>query len=213
MSAAARPVLLVFTRAPEAGRAKTRLIPALGAQGAADAQRQMTNLLLRRVEALRGRMEVEIRLDGDMALARRAYGEGWRYAPQGEGDLGDRLLRAAGAWAAPDGARPVVIVGSDCPELDAQRILDAVALLERFELVLGPALDGGYYLLALRRRCDALFRGVAWGGARVLEQTLARAERAGLRHALLPALGDVDRPEDLGGRVEAGGWRVRAGPD
>lgn len=204
MSAAVRPALLVFTRAPEAGRAKTRLIPALGAQGAADAQREMTTLLLSRLAGLRDDIEVEIRLDGDMALARRAYGEGWRYAPQGEGDLGDRLRRAVESWAAPDGSRPVVIVGSDCPALDARHIFEASQRLSTVDLVLGPALDGGYYLIALRRGCDALFRGVSWGASRVLEQTVDRAARAGLTCSLLEPLRDVDRPEDLAA------WRAGA---
>lgn len=90
-----------------------------------------------------------------------------------------------------------LVVGSDLPELDTNHLHLALAQLKKNDLVLGPAADGGYYLLGVCRPQPELFRDIPWGGAEVLEQTLAIARRLGLKHALLPTLSDMDRPQDL----------------
>lgn len=191
--------LIVFTRYPEAGRAKTRLIPALGAAGAAMLHRRLTEGMLTRARqcAVDRALQLEVRYEGGTeTLLRNWLGAGLRYCSQGTGDLGARLARAVrDAFAA--GAQRVIVIGADCPGLSAELLATAFDDLRQHELVLGPAHDGGYYLLGLRRACPSLFTDITWGTAAVLEQTLQRAQEAGLEATLLPPLGDVDRPEDL----------------
>ncbi|WP_320178470.1 TIGR04282 family arsenosugar biosynthesis glycosyltransferase [Roseovarius pacificus] len=192
--------LLVFARWPEPGTTKTRLIPALGAAGAAELQRAMTEHTLAAVGG--SDASIEIRHTGENEQAMRAWlGAGFRYALQGEGDLGARMHRAlCDAFAG--GARKAVLIGTDCPNLSAAHVTEALLLLDTHGLVLGPAADGGYYLIALRADAGALppstlFEGIRWGGGDVLTAQVAQAELLGLDHALLETLHDVDRPEDL----------------
>lgn len=195
--------LIVFTRFPAAGRTKTRMIPLLGAEGAADLQRAMTEHLLRRMGGAdpgKG-WEVEIRFAGASAARVRAWlGPGYRLRPQGAGDIGRRMQRSLGEAFA-EGCARAAVVGTDIPEITAGLIQEAFAALAVCDLVLGPAADGGYYLLGLRRQVGlsaraALFAGIPWGGPGVLEATLAAAAAQGLTCRQLTVLADVDRPED-----------------
>ncbi len=193
--------LIVFTRFPEPGKTKTRLIGRLGAVGAADLQREMTTHTLAeaRVFAARGGAGVEVRYEGGgEAQMSETFGGDLRYVPQGGGDLGDCLVQAI-ATAFEERARTVLVIGSDCPGVTADLLERALDLLrgEARRVVLGPALDGGYYLIGLGRVVPELFEEVAWGTEHVLDQTIERARRAGLEVRLLEALADVDRPEDL----------------
>jgi uncharacterized protein len=193
--------LIVFTRFPEPGKTKTRLIGRLGAVGAADLQREMTTHTLAeaRVFAARGGAGVEVRYEGGgEAQMSETFGGDLRYVPQGGGDLGDRLVRAV-ATAFEDRAGTVLVIGSDCPGVTADLLERALDLLrgDARRVVLGPALDGGYYLIGLGRVVPELFEEVAWGTEHVLDRTIERARRAGLEVRLLEALADVDRPEDL----------------
>lgn len=194
-----REQLIVFTRYPEPGQTKTRLIPALGAVAAADLQRQMTEHLLAQVQPLQmeSSCAVEIRFaGGTLGQMRQWLGDDWGYAPQGEGDLGDRMAAAVQA-ACQRGATQVVIVGTDCPDVDAALVRDAFAALQTHDVVLGPALDGGYYLIGLRQEQPALFRRIAWSTPAVLPTTVAIARQHNLAIAFLPTLSDVDHPADL----------------
>ncbi len=124
-------------------------------------------------------------------------GEGFIYRPQGPGDLGRKMLRAfRGAFR--EGSEMAALVGSDLPGLGLRIVEEAFGFLRRADLVLGPARDGGYYLVGMKAPCPGLFEGIPWGTALVLEETLARAQRLGLGVELLEPLADVDRPEDLG---------------
>ena len=124
-------------------------------------------------------------------------GEGIIYRPQGPGDLGRKMLRAfRGAFR--EGAEMAALVGSDLPGLDGRIVEKAFCLLRRADLVLGPALDGGYYMAGMKAPCPGLFEGIPWGTDLVLDETLARGRSLGLRKELLEPLADVDRPEDLG---------------
>ncbi len=96
-----------------------------------------------------------------------------------------------------DNVNSAVIIGTDCPGLNANLLHEAFELLHLYDLVLGPALDGGYYLLALRSFIPELFVGINWSTAEVLQQTVAIAQQLNLSVNYLPALADVDRPEDL----------------
>ena len=115
---------------------------------------------------------------------------------QSGADLGERLRRGFDELLEGPEDRAVAI-GADCPELGADVISEAFEALENCDLALGPVSDGGYYLIALRRRAPELFDGVAWGSDRVLEQTLERAKRSRLAVGLLSGLHDLDTPDDL----------------
>jgi uncharacterized protein len=191
--------LIILTRYPEAGKAKTRLIPALGAEGAAALHRQLAEHTLIRVQDLQLRhpLCVEVRFaGGDRRLMQGWLGTDLMYTVQGEGDLGDRMARSfAAAFAA--GVTRAVMIGTDCPELDATLLEQAFQALTTHDLVLGPASDGGYYLIGLRSPQPDLFVGISWSTAAVLAQTMAIATGLGLAIADLPVLSDIDHPDDL----------------
>jgi hypothetical protein len=194
-----RETLILFTRYPRAGRAKTRLIPKLGAEGAAHLQREMTEHVLARVWPLVMRRGVNLEVwfeDGSQAEMRRWLGSGSRFVPQGNGSLGERMLRAMNA-ALKSGAERVIIIGADCPELDQGAIANAFNLLGDHPVVFGPAKDGGYYLIGLRQSLPCLFEDIAWGTSNVLAASMARAREAGVEPCLLPELTDVDEAPDL----------------
>lgn len=193
------PRLIVFTRYPEPGKAKTRLIPALGAEGAARLHRELTAYTLEQADALRRArpVDVEVRCcGGSVEAMAELYGGAWSYRDQGEGDLGERLARAA-AEAFDEGRGPVVIIGTDCPGLTADVLGEAFDLLASTDVVIGPAADGGYYLIGMRRPAPALFENIPWGTGEVASSTLRGADASGLTRRLLVALRDIDRPEDL----------------
>jgi rSAM/selenodomain-associated transferase 1 len=184
----ARPVARValFTRWPEPGKAKTRLIPALGADGAAALHQRLTERAVATVRA--SGLPLEVRSTGAAPSAFRDWlGRDVAVVDQGDGDLGARLARAA---AEP----PVLLLGADVPDVSPALLQAAAAALADHPLVIGPAEDGGYWLLGLAEPMPQLFGGVAWGTDTVFAETLARAPVA---PALLPMLADLDRPEDL----------------
>lgn len=190
--------LAVFTKYPAPGEAKTRLIPAIGEQAAADLQRDMTRHVLAVADGAMadGRGEIEVRYTGgDAAEMQAMFGARW-YRPQGGGDLGERLRRTA-EHAFAQGVERTVIIGADCPMLTAPHIRAAFDALADHDLALGPAADGGYYLIGFRHVIAPLFHDIDWGSGRVLDQTLAAAGELDLRPAMLDELPDVDRPEDL----------------
>jgi rSAM/selenodomain-associated transferase 2/rSAM/selenodomain-associated transferase 1 len=191
--------LIVFARFPEPGRTKTRLIPALGPERAAQLQAALTRHTL----AVAGHLcadrsrRLEVRFTGgDVDQMSQLYGREHDCVPQQGADLGERLKDAAAA-AFRAGAKQVVLIGTDCPGLDAERLQAAFQALQRSDVVLGPAFDGGYYLIGLSGHRPELFAGIDWGTEHVLRQTLAKIRAARCRVHLLPMLADVDHPEDL----------------
>ena len=194
----ASAALIVFARAPQAGRAKTRLAPLLGAEGAARLHARMVERTLRTAVAA-GFGTVELHCaprvdDVFFRRLRRRYGVVLR--PQGRGDVGARMHRAfrralrSRSW--------VVLIGSDCPALRPSDLRAALrALRAGADAVLSPAEDGGYPLIGLGRVSRRLFDGIAWGSDRVLAQTRSRLARLGWRCKELRTLWDVDRPADV----------------
>ena len=162
-------------------------------------QRFMTQraaAVLRRAAGGRG-ICLEVRHDGAAEDEMRSWlGDAFEYRPQGAGDLGRRMNRAL-AEALDQGCQRVVLVGSDLPDLTPEILLESLAALGRCDLALGPAKDGGYYLIGLSRPAPELFSGVDWGQDSVLARTLEKARTAGLSCQVLGELCDVDRPEDL----------------
>lgn len=196
--------LIIFTRYPQAGTTKTRLIPALGEKGAADLQRRMTEriALEARKQAFMRPVETRICFEGgDRGKMASWLGPDFSYRPQCDGDLGNRMTHAF-RDAFETGARKAVIVGSDIPGLSAAILQRAFSALNDNDLVLGPARDGGYYLIGLRHRIfkhaiPDLFAEIHWGTDTVLGDTLVSAEKLDLKVDLTDRLDDIDRPEDL----------------
>lgn len=207
--------LIIFTRFPEVGKTKTRMIPLLGAEGAAQLQREMTEHTVRQARKTDARIEVRY-TGGTMEKMRDWLGTDLNYAEQGEGDLGHRMERAFEAHFS-DGTQKAVIIGADCPSNDWRNIQNAFELLEQHDCVIGPANDGGYYLIGLNGRASCprapaaegrtagtaaptpLFQNIDWGGKGVFQQTMNAA--SGLKVELLKLLHDVDVPEDLPPRI------------
>lgn len=190
--------LIVFTRLPCEGRNKTRLIPALGAAGAARFHDRLARHTIDRAQdyCISSGVQLVIQLDGGSP----ADGVDWLgnhvFKEQGEGHLGERLERAV-KEAFDEGALRVVVIGTDCPELDQATLAAAFDSLLQHPLVLGPAHDGGYYLIGFSEPCPTIFRNIDWGSPRVFAQSLAAAGNAGLAVGTLQFLADVDVPDDL----------------
>ncbi|MBA3583691.1 MAG: TIGR04282 family arsenosugar biosynthesis glycosyltransferase [Gemmatimonadetes bacterium] len=192
-----QPVVAVFARVPQAGRVKTRLTPFLRAREAADLSEALLRDTLDIAEGTGAETVVAFTpLTGRRALE-RLLGRRRRLIPQGPGDLGDRLARVTGQLL-PDRAHPsVLVIGSDCPALSAARLGEANDALAGADVVLGPALDGGYYLVGLKAEHPEIFANIPWSTDRVLEATRQRIEERGLSLALLDPARDLDTPEDL----------------
>lgn len=191
--------LIIFTRYPEPGKTKTRMIPALGDVGAANLQRQMTEYTIKQAKELQktSAISVEVRFaGGNSQLMQDWLGLDLVYNPQGEGDLGQRMARSL-ADAFQNSAEYVIIIGTDCPGVNFNTLATAFEKLAICDLVLGPAIDGGYYLIGLQQPIPELFSQIEWGTAQVYRQTIEIAEKLNLSFVSLSTLADVDRPEDL----------------
>jgi len=182
--------LVVLLKAPRPGWVKTRLAAALGPDGAVAAYRELVAAIRRNLADWPG---VELRHAPDDAGAELAewLQPGWSLAPQGGGDLGARLTRTFAEHFS-QGAERVVVIGADCPEVTVEDIAAALDALKVCDVVLGPAQDGGYWLVGLRAPQPDLFREIAWSTAEVLAQTEAKARVGGLGVRRLRALSDVD---------------------
>lgn len=205
--------ILVFARAPVPGRVKTRLIPALGAEGAARLHRELVRHTLHEaVAAGAGRVELWIADAGHGdELAALAAEAGVVVRHQRGDDLGERM--AVALADAIERGGPALVVGSDCPWLDAAVLSTVVAELVSRDAILGPALDGGYVLLGLHRVERSLFEDIPWGTERVLALTRERLAALGWNWTELEPRSDIDRPEDLP-RLHALGepWAGLTGP-
>ncbi len=190
-------VVIVFAKAPVAGLAKTRLAPALGPQGAATlAARMLRHALDQAVQAGIGPVELCGAPDAmHPALGSAAAAVGAQLSAQGSGDLGLRMHRA---FARTLGQHErALLIGTDAPALDAAMLRSAAERLLDHDAVFVPALDGGYALVGLRRADARWFADMAWSTAGVMEETRRRLRAAGLRWAELPAVADIDEPQDL----------------
>ena len=186
--------LIIFLKAPRPGQVKTRLAKTIGAEAACAAYRHLTETVLGRISPLSG---IHLRHAPDDAFAEIQpwLRPGWRASAQGSGDLGERLQRAF-SEAFNQGAERVVIIGSDCPTIAASDIEMAWAALAENEVVIGPATDGGYWLIGLRGPQPALFKDIVWSSSAVFRGTIERCNTAGLSVKLLRELADVDTETD-----------------
>lgn len=195
---ALRGVVMIFAKAPVAGKAKTRLIPALGEEGAARLHHHLLDTTVA-MAAAQSRLALQLWCSPDCGhdafhkLHSRFPVE--LFQQQGD-DLGQRM-----AFAFEQALHDydfAIIIGTDCPELASGDLEQCAALLQQGEdAVLGPAADGGYYLLGLSRYEPQLFDAVAWGSDKVLAQTREKLGQSGFHYAELTLRHDLDRPDDL----------------
>lgn len=185
-----QPRIIVFVKAPRPGLVKTRLAATIGQEAACNAYRKLVETVLAGLAPL---PHLELRYTPDDAESEilQWQHEGWSCAPQGVGDLGERMHRAIAETESPG-----IIIGSDCPGIKPADITAACEALNNYDLVLGPAVDGGYWLIGLATTCPAIFDGIQWSTNNVLNETLDRSEKAGLSVHLLRKLGDVDTAND-----------------
>jgi uncharacterized protein len=187
--------IAVLAKAPVAGLAKTRLIPALGAEGAAALQRRLIERAIETAcKAALGPVVVWAMPDADHPVFQSA---GARYrvslAVQANGDLGARMLAAIAA-----GNAPALVIGTDCPALTADHLRTAAGVLRGgTDAVIIPVEDGGYALIGMRAAEPALFSGMRWGTPEVMDETRRRLRRLRLSWQEPFTLWDVDLPEDL----------------
>jgi rSAM/selenodomain-associated transferase 1 len=188
----AETLVIVFARAPLAGRVKTRLAPTIGGAAAARLQRELIRTALATARAARcGPVELHVSAPHAFFATLNIVVRLQRGA-----DLGSRMHHAL--RAALRRHRRAILIGADCPALTGADLARAARWLQGgADVVLAPAEDGGYALIGARRVTPRIFSDVEWGSARVLSQTLERMARARLRYRLLRTLWDVDRPEDL----------------
>jgi uncharacterized protein len=199
----------VLARAAVPGAAKTRLIPTVGAEGAAALQAHLTELALRRACASRAQVVLWLAGVADDSLLRLARELGVEVRPQPAGDLGDRMLAALRHAQACD--RRGIVIGTDCPAQTSADLEHAGALLTEYDVVLQPALDGGYVLIGMAQPHHEIFAAMPWGSDAVLATTRERTRSLGLCHTELRTLPDLDRPEDIAlalenGWIERGAW-------
>jgi rSAM/selenodomain-associated transferase 2/rSAM/selenodomain-associated transferase 1 len=193
------PYLIVFGRYPRVGKTKTRLIPALGPVGAAALQKRLAEktVATARQTAIRIGARLVFCHDGGREQQLRQWlgGRPIHFRPQATGDLG-RRMHLAMQCAFDGGARRVVLVGTDIPGLTAAILEQAFAALDEKDLVIGPSIDGGYWLVGMTRP-ENIFDGITWSRPDVLENTLTLARRKGMTPGLLDPLNDLDTPGDL----------------
>jgi hypothetical protein len=198
-----KSILIIFTRFPTPGSTKTRLIPALGPEGAADLHRQMTEHTLAAVgPVISEEVALQVRYEGSDENTMKGWlGRDLSYVPQGTGDLGERMRRAF-TDSFEEGFDKSIIIGTDCPSRDAADVEEALKLLEENTLVLGPAIDGGYYLIGIRSNAphwlyELVFENIPWGTDQVFNATMNVLAETGIDVGLLDEKADVDEPEDL----------------
>lgn len=202
MQSNAKSKLLIFSRYPVAGKAKTRLIPALGSDGAAQLHRNMTEHVINMARSTyeinpENHYGVTIHYTGaDLKDFRVWLGPDLQYQGQSSGDLGQRMKNAfKDAFA--HGSKNAIGIGTDVPNLSSAILQQAQENLDNHDLVLGPAVDGGYYLIGMNSYYPELFADIDWGTEHVYKQTREICTHLSLRIAELPILNDIDRPEDL----------------
>ena len=184
--------LLIFQKNPELGKVKTRLGATLGDEKALEIYHQLIDITLK--EASKTSFETFV-FYSSFLPEENSFGRIKRKVQKGD-DLGEKMKNAFQEVLAL-GYQKAIIIGTDCPEIHAGILNQAAMELENNELVIGPAEDGGYYLLGMKSLQRELFEEVAWSTESVLKQTLEKAESIGLKVSLLESLNDIDTEEDL----------------
>jgi len=194
-----RPAVTVIAKWPAGGRVKTRLRRVVGAELGAELQRAFLRDTLEHLAPLAGEgVDLILALDQPTgAPAELGAGPEVRIELQGPGDLGTRMARNFRRRLVRERRPRAVLIGSDLPSLPCALVRQALRVLHRVPIALGPTADGGYYLIGLSMLVPALFRGIPWSTARVQKATLQAAQSAGVALKLVQAWDDVDTPADL----------------
>lgn len=192
--------LLIFAKYPENGKVKSRLARTIGATNAALAYKTMVEIVVKNTRPCNG--EFAQVLYYDPPELRKKF-QSWlqinHLRPQFRGNLGERMKRAFSHTLAK--TKQAILIGTDCIDVDRSLILKAFQDLEKSDLVLGPAKDGGYYLIGCKRVYPAIFTEIDWGTERVFSQTLRVAEKLKLHVSCLPQLEDIDTGEQI--------WKIK----
>ena len=196
--------LIIFTRYPEPGKVKTRLIPALGSLKAAELQRKMTEIIAGEALKLQKKHGVAVAVfytGGTRKKMAAWLGNSFEYHLQSKGDIGNRMGDAFSRICYST-AESVILVGSDIPELSSAIVEQGFLSLKKHDTVIGPSRDGGYYLIGMKAK-DApqlsviLFSRIPWSTGDVLKVSIQRLADAGYNYSLQPTLCDIDHPEDI----------------
>jgi rSAM/selenodomain-associated transferase 1 len=188
--------ILVFAKYPETGRCKTRLAASVGAETALKIYRALLEHTLQVVRSLPCTRILFVDPPERVAEA-SSWASGMDlYLPQAPGDLGGRLSEAMETRLS-EGARKIIFLGSDCPQISKDSVLSSFTALDEYDVVLGPTEDGGYYLLGLKSSHPFLFQDIPWSSERVLEKTLNILKRESLSYILLETFSDVDTLQDF----------------
>ena len=189
--------IILFFRYPRLGKVKTRLARVVGAEQALELYRSSLRKTMQTARALpHCRLAFAVEPPHAVSLLKKKYGEQVDVYAQHGTDLGERMQRAI-RQALSLGANKVILVGADIPALSERILTEAFLELERHQVVLGPAADGGYYLIGMKRSIPELFSGIAWSTDTVFSATLAILARDGITYSLLPELHDLDDADDL----------------
>ena len=186
-----KEVVLVFQRNEVLGKVKTRLAAGVGEEQAMEIYRYLLNKTYLALKEI----TVPVTTYFSEFIPENPIHSAENKQLQVGGDLGERMRNAFVAHLE-SGMEKVVLIGTDCPSLEGIHLVQAFEALEHSDLVLGPARDGGYYLIGMKRRADFLFEGITWSSELVLSQTLTLAAEQGLHSSLLSILEDIDSPED-----------------
>jgi len=180
--------VVVFARWPEPGRCKTRLVPAVGPEGAARLHKRLAEHTVATVKA--SGLDLELWGTGADEAAFQDWLGPLTFRQQGDGDLGARLLAASSP-------EPVIFLGTDAPDLTPALVRQCADALKSSPCAIGPAEDGGYWTLGLKEPAPSLFSDMPWGTSAVYAETMDRAAALRWKPTILPTLADLDRPEDL----------------
>lgn len=189
-----RPLLLVFLRAPVLGKVKTRLAATMGKERALEIYKRLLQHTIEQGAALD--VDRQAWYADEIADPEPCAELGYSVYVQAGRDLGDRMKCAFGSGFSA-GHGPIIIIGTDLPQLSAALLREAYMALETHDAVIGPANDGGYYLLGLREPCEEVFSGKAWSSDSVYAQTIEDLRQLGRTYHTLPTLIDIDTAEDL----------------
>lgn len=192
-----RPTLILFAKSPICGRVKTRLMPELNAEQAAQVAAALIENTVRQATLnWPGPVSMSVWPDATHPVFESLVGKhDISISIQSDGDLGKKMLNALRVYT--DRGSPAAILGCDVPHCPRQELLHAYHLLQHGRNVIGPSRDGGYYLIGLQRTCPEIFHNIDWGGVQVIQQTLDAANRCSLIFERLMRLVDVDTYWDL----------------
>ncbi|MCU0331558.1 MAG: TIGR04282 family arsenosugar biosynthesis glycosyltransferase [Candidatus Kapabacteria bacterium] len=196
MSSVESTAVVVFIKEPRPGYVKTRLAASVGNDAAARLYRVLVETVLDSLHGLPARIICALDRPAALHTVPDWLGRHWTYIIQQEGDLGNKLHRAV-ADVRQSGYRNVIIIGTDAPEVNAEIILKAQHALQTVDVVIGPAYDGGYYLIGTSRPLDHLFQDISWSTDEVLQQTLQACMKEHATVHLLEPLRDIDTADDL----------------